>query len=435
MFLKKRWLVLGLLIVGLLVSNPTVNNRVEAKTVNLKLLMVDWNRDVKKLFDEHTIPLFEKKNPNIKVSVDYTKWGELDIKVMTGFAAGIAPDLFQADAVEFGPKYFEKGAVLPLNPYIDTAPKKVMDDFPAVSIEGAAINGNIIALPYLYDNRTLFYRKDFFREAGLDPEVPPRNWEEFREAAIKLTKYDTNGRIKRAGWLNGAGTAGYVYGLYQVFVQFLWQNKGSLLNETQSKAIFNNPAGLEALQFMVSLVREDKVCPVEGVRDVGDLSPLTAGIVAMNFGNYGSIRNIKKYKPELYKEIGITVLGQKQKAGLYYANSYLMSRGEHPDEAWKLLSFLVLDRENLADYIELVGQLPPRKSLLPILNEPLGKILFEGVMDAPGTKTSPQTTCTVELMDRIGAGIEAALYGKMTSKQALDKAANECNSVLKRAGY
>ena len=428
MFIKKRWIVISLVIVGFMLSGLVT---VQAKnTVNLKLLMVDWNKDVKKLFDEETIPLFEKKYPNIKVSVDYTDWDKLDIKVMTGFAAGVAPDLFQADAVEFGPKYFEKGAVLPLNSYLAQAPKETINDFPEISIEGAAINGDVIALPFRLDNRGLFYRKDFFREVGLDPKTPPRNWEEFREAAIKLTKRDTKGKIERAGWGTQHG-----YRIYQDYVQFLWQNKGSLLNEIQSRAVFNNVAGLEALQFMVSLIREDKVCPVEGVEAIGDLEPFTAGLAAMELTGDWVIINVKKYKPDLYKEIGITVLGQKQKAGLYYANSYLLSRGKHPDEAWKLLSFLVLDKENFADYLKALGALSPRKSLVPVMNEPLYEILIDGVMGAPGTKTSPQTTCTVELMDRIYKNIEQAIYGKMTPKQALDKAVEECNSVLKRAGY
>jgi len=432
MFLKKRGLALSLLIAGLITGNLVVNSGLEAKaTVKLKLLLVDWNSEVIKLFDEKTIPLFEKENPNIKVAVDYTGWEQLDIKVMTAFAAGVAPDVFQADAVEFGPKYYQKGAVLPLNPYIAKVPKEVMDEFPSISIEGAAINGNVIALPYRLDNRALFYRKDFFREVGLDPERPPRNWKEFREAAIKLTKRDSAGNVVRAGWLMQTD----VYGSYQVFVQFLWQNKGSLLNETQDRAIFNSPAGLEAFQFMVSLVREDKVCPVEGIEDVGDLIPLTAGLAAMGFEGDWVIGNVKKYAPGLYKDIGITILEQKQKAGLYYANSYLMCRGKYPDEAWKLLSFLVLNRENFTDYLRASGGLPPRKSIVPAMEEPLYQILIEGVMGAAGTKTSPQLTCTVELMDRIGKNIEQAIYGKMTPKQAVDKAVDECNDVLKRAGY
>ena len=109
MFLKKRGVVVGLLIAGLIISSLPANNKVEAKSpVKLQLLMVDWNSDVKKLFDEKIIPLFEEKNPNIKVAVDWSAWDVLDVKIMTGFAAGVYPDLFQADNVEFGPKYYRK---------------------------------------------------------------------------------------------------------------------------------------------------------------------------------------------------------------------------------------------------------------------------------------------------------------------------------------
>ncbi len=170
MFLKKkRGLVLSLLVAGLIIGNLVINSGLEAKaTVKLQLLMVDWNSDVKELFDKKILPLFEENNPNIKVTVDWSAWDVLDVKIMTGFAAGVYPDLFQADNVEFGPKYYQKGLIQELDPYIAKVSKEVMDDFYSKAISrGSTLGGKIVALPYVLDNRALFYRKDFFREAGL----------------------------------------------------------------------------------------------------------------------------------------------------------------------------------------------------------------------------------------------------------------------------
>lgn len=434
MFLKKkRGLVLSLLVASLIIGNLVISSGLEAKaTVKLQLLMVDWNSDVKELFDKKILPLFEENNPNVKVTVDWSAWDVLDVKIMTGFAAGVYPDLFQADNVEFGPKYYQKGLIQELDPYLAKVSKEVMDDFYSKAISrGSTLGGKIVALPYVLDNRALFYRKDFFREAGLDPEVPPRNWEELRETALKLTKRDPTGEFKRAGfWTAGAGVA---IPVYHAFSQFLWQNGGSYFNEAEDKCVVNSPAGVETLEFWASL--KDKVGPVEDIPNVGDLDPLSADLVAMSFQGFWVIHNAKKYKPELYKDIGITVLGQKQKASLWYANTYFMPKGKHTNEAWKLLSFLVLDRENFADYLKALGGLPPRKSIAATLEEPLYSILIDKVMNAPGSNTTPSAPFTVEVFERICEGVGQALYGKVTPKQALDKAAAEANEIIERVGW
>jgi len=43
------------------------------------------------------------------------------------------------------------------------------------------------------------YNKTMFEEAGLDPEVPPGTWDEFVDAAVKLTKADDQGTLTREG--------------------------------------------------------------------------------------------------------------------------------------------------------------------------------------------------------------------------------------------
>ncbi len=403
----------------------------ESKPVALSLLLVDWNEDSRKLIDETTVPKFQEQHPRWTVTVDYTDWGQLDAKVMTAFAGGLAPDLFQADFVEFGPKYNTKGIVAELDQLIDATEggrDKIADFYEKAIVEGCSFKGKIVALPYVLDNRALFYRKDFLNEAGLDPEKAPATWEEFRAAAIAQTIREGD-TFKRAGWWGNSGQF-----CFQIYVQFLWQNGGKILSDAGDKVAFDTPEALEALEFWTKLVRDDKVCPVEGMQATGDMSAMTEGLLAMGFDNYGQLQNVQKYAPDLMDSQGVAVMSQKQKASLWYANCYILTKGPRMQEAWALLDALVLDDDNFRGYQEAMGGCPPRKSITATAKHitPLYKILIEDVMAAPGSHTTPNVPYTMEVLERIDEACQKALYGNATPKEALDQAVQEGNQIIER---
>ena len=398
--------------------------------VTISLLMVDWNDDCRKLYDESILPKFQELNPGWTVAADYTDWGSLDVKVMTAFAGGLQPDCFQADNVEFGPKYYQKGIIAELNPLIDADPDaraKVDDFYPKALYEGATIAGQIVALPYVLDNRALFFRKDTLEEVGLS-DVAPQNWDELRNAAIKQTKLSGD-TFERAGWHVGLGQF-----CFQNYVPLLWQNGGSLLDEAHQRCVFNSEAGVEALAFWAKLINEDKVGPVEDMPAVGDMSPYVAGTVAMTFSGYGELINAQKYAPDIVDSIGIGVLGQKQQASLWYANTFFLSKGKRLNEAWKLLSFLVLDDDNFRAYHEATGGLPPRQSVAASASHmtPLHLVLINDVMGAAGSHTTPAEPFSAEVLERVTEACQTAVYGQATPKEALEKAAQEGDQIIAR---
>lgn len=402
-----------------------------AEALELGLLLVDWNDAFRTILENEIIPAFQEANPGLTVIPDFTDWGNLDPKVMTAFAGGLAPDVFQADNVEFGPKYYPQGIVAELGPLVEAAGgAAILDDFYTKSIEegSKSVDGKLVALPYVLDNRGLFYRKDFFEEVGLDPASPPENWSELREYAIKLTKR-TDDTFERAGWHSNTGFA-----CFQTFIQFLWQNGGSILNESMDQAAFASPEGIEALEFWTNLIRQDKVGPVENMENVGDLSPFAAGILAMYFGGYWTLTNIRDYAPDVLDDVGVTILSQKVKAALWYANTYFITNSDHIDASWKLLSFLELNDENFLKYHEAMGGLPPRKSIVAKASyiTPNHLVLIDDVMGAPGSHTTPPVPFTLELLQRIDEAIERSIFGEATPEEALTQAADEANQIIAR---
>ena len=103
------------------------------------------------------------------------------------------------------------------------------------------------------------YRKDFFEQAGLDPEGLD-TWNDLVVYGKKLTKKDASGKVVRWGVGIGGDLAQYYY-------NWIWQAGGSLLNEDYTEATLDTEAGREALQFLVDLVHKHKVAPIDPALD------------------------------------------------------------------------------------------------------------------------------------------------------------------------
>ena len=83
----------------------------------------------------------------------------------------------------------------------------------------------------------MFYNKTLFEEAGLDPEAPPRTWEEFVDAAAQLTGQNRYGYAADFGNIDGA---------YQNFLRTLLLNGGEMYDDQQNP-VFNSQEGVDAL--------------------------------------------------------------------------------------------------------------------------------------------------------------------------------------------
>jgi multiple sugar transport system substrate-binding protein len=243
-----------------------------------------------------------------------------------------------------------------------------------------------------------------------------------------LTKGDGT-TWERAGYHNNTGFAGF-----QVFVPFLWQNGGSVLTADGTKPAFNSPEGVEGLALWTDMIRQDKVGPVENMPDVGDMGPFAAGNVAMTQGGYGILQQLVNYNPDDRDKVTATVFGQKEKGSLWYANAYLMTKGDQQELAWKLLSHLVLDDDNFLSYLTAMNTLPPRHSITAKASylTPEHKILIEDVMAAPASHTSPQVPYTFEVLNRIDDAIQKAIFGEATPQEGLDVAAEEAQAIIDR---
>ncbi|NIV11381.1 MAG: extracellular solute-binding protein, partial [Aliifodinibius sp.] len=141
------------------------------------------------------LQLFESEHPDIKIKAQYIPTGDALIqKLITAVQSKTAPDIswlhsdYMQDLVEakaiYKMKYFIEGED-------GISPQDLEDIYPALRTY-ASWKDTLYSMPMEATNLALIYNKEMFRNAGLDPEKPPRTWDELFQYSQKMT-IDENG--------------------------------------------------------------------------------------------------------------------------------------------------------------------------------------------------------------------------------------------------
>ncbi|WP_157248338.1 extracellular solute-binding protein [Nonomuraea typhae] len=131
----------------------------------------------------------------VDVRLLYLPVGQLDAKLLTAFSGGAPPDVFKIGHWSF-PAHAKKNRLAP----VDTKALPLRNYEPG-TITPLTYQDVPYGVPIDFNPCLLYYRKDRFEEAGLDPAKPPSTWEEIAEYSAKLTTKDR----RRVGlqWLYG----------------------------------------------------------------------------------------------------------------------------------------------------------------------------------------------------------------------------------------
>ncbi|MCC6804602.1 MAG: ABC transporter substrate-binding protein [Anaerolineae bacterium] len=194
---------------------------------------------------QQLVDQFNAEHPDIQVENTFFGWGELLPRIQTAAAGGEAPDIAAVD-MAWVPLLASSGKVVTLDSYVDAAGIDLSDFYPAL-LNVNKYGGELYGLPVSTNNLELFINNDLFTAAGLDPAAPPTTWDELASMAQTCANPD-EGVIGMELYTQPGE------GLTWQFQVYLWQAGGAFLNEDNSAAAFNTEAGLKALDFWRSLI-------------------------------------------------------------------------------------------------------------------------------------------------------------------------------------
>jgi len=182
--------------------------------------------------------LVEAYNASHKNQVELVITPNDDYVTRVGAAAGSGdlPDLFAADIV-YVPNWTEAGLFTDISDRIASLP--FADEINQGHLDAGTYDGKQYVLPFVLDLSVIFYNKDLYEQAGLDPEQGPTTLQEFKEHALAIQALGLDG----------------VYGTYfggncggcNVFTWFpmIWAEGEDVMNEDGTESLLASDTAKE----------------------------------------------------------------------------------------------------------------------------------------------------------------------------------------------
>ncbi|MHB0877940.1 MAG: ABC transporter substrate-binding protein, partial [Anaerolineae bacterium] len=245
-----------------------------------------------------------KSAPNVSIVDENADWGTYETKILTSFAAGVAPDIFLVDAFWFG-DFWNSGRIAPLGDLMADKDNTKWGVDPKVE---NTYDGNCYGLSVFYpEQMTLWINKEIADKDGVkipelgDPEYDTWDWDKFVEVLTALTHRKADGTVEQWGiTCIGSDLGGAV-------TQTVHQNGGRWFDTAdyygETKFTVDTPEVQEACQSLVDLVYKHKVMMPRDVASA--LSPQQSWsggqFVAMTF-EWGNPQNIVEH-PFVYTHL------------------------------------------------------------------------------------------------------------------------------------
>jgi sn-glycerol 3-phosphate transport system substrate-binding protein len=374
---------------------------------------------------------FEKANPGIKLKPIYSgSYQESITKALTAVKSGEPPVmsiLLSTDMYTL----IDEDAIVPFDPLIKTADDKAwLKSFYPAFMENSQTGGKTWGVPFQRSTIVLYYNKEMFKEAGLDPNKPPENWTQMREYAQKLTKRDASGKVTQ--WGVQIPSSGFPYWLFQGLAI---ENGAQLMNAAGTQTYYDKPEVIGALQYWLDLINKYKVHP-EGIVEWGttpkDFFERKVAMIWTTTGNLTNIKNNAKF------DFGVAMLpaGKQRGSPTGGGNFYIFAKSTpaQREAAFKFIKW-VTSPERAAQWGIDTGYVAVREDAW---NTPVMKKYVEGFPAAAVArdqlkyaKAELSTHDNQRVTKALNDGLQAALTGTKTAEQAMKDAQAQSERILR----
>ena len=378
------------------------------------------------------MPLFNELYPNITVEFGQVggSWQDLYNKLVTGAAGGAVPEVCRMKDY-FTPDFAVRGVQADLTDYIDATPHLSDEMWVPNAWTNAHWNGKAYALPINIFIHYPHMSVELFEKAGLvDSEgvpIAPDTWEDWAETARKISDPDNRvyGTMLRKEDVSEGTT--------NAFHLMVAQAGGRLCDENFEKYTFNSPEGLEALNFVVSMIKN------------GSMKPLGMSIPNIHLNNQVGIwwhsanywTDYVRTDPDFRWCTSINPI-LKTRGGIVRGNHLaLFTAAKEIEAGWAWMSFHETPQ---IDYMYGVSQ-----NFITAQVENHKKPYYEGGVgdntcalfstefkqfEEPGNQNQPIFPGYQESSMKIAAQLQMAYMLEISPEEALEKAEEEANAVL-----
>ncbi|MGE5496671.1 MAG: ABC transporter substrate-binding protein [Syntrophothermus sp.] len=377
-----------------------------------------------------SVTLFNKSQDSIKVIATPIPWTEHEKKVLTSILSGDPPDVI--NLVTPVPKWAARKALVELDEAIKRDKYDTTQFFESLWHE-MKYRGGTYALPAYTASFALLYNKKMFREAGLDPDKPPKTWDELKEYSKKIFRKE-NGKIQRMGFIPH-------YGNIETPLIFAFELGAELADKNASKVNLTQPAVVEGFQWekdFFDIYTFNEVNSFMGSMGYGSQHGFISGKVAMMINDNSFIDQIAKYNPGL--DYGVAMIPRfRNSESVSSAGSWWLAipRGaKNKAAAWEFIKFAVSHDTQLKESMTRgeslfpANRLAANDSVFLAINSHMK--VFTRQMESTRSKTIVPLAHDI-FWREFGIARERVLRGIQTPEQALSEAQRSVQSFLNRA--
>lgn len=367
-------------------------------------------------------------------------YAETMTAAIAAYRAGNAPDIVQVFEVGTATMMAAKGAIKPVYQLMADAGETFnpADYLPTVTAYYSTVDGKMLSMPFNSSTPVVYWNKEAFKKAGLDPEKPPKTWPETFEAAKKL----------RAAGVPCGFTSAWVSWV-QIENFSAWHNlplatKANGLEGPDTVLDFNNPTVIRHVADLAD-AQKDKSFDYGGRTTEPEPKFISGdcGMIQDSSAAYGMFKSSAKF------EWGVTQLpyypdvkGAPQNSIIGGASLWVMG-GKKPEQYKGIAKFFTyLSGVPVQEaWHEATGYLPITKAAYEATKKsgfydknPGTEVALLQMTGKPPTENSRGLRFgnMVQIRDIVAEDLEGAFSGKMTAKAALDDAVDRGNALLRQ---
>lgn len=405
---------------------------------------------------------FEKAHPNYRVN--YQRYVEVRDKYNAWHVLGRGADVMRLPITDYH-DMVRKGAIEPLDRFINDPvigiPAGEQADFLPFIWSQLDISGKRYALPSDNAQYGLFYNRDLFDDYNsTHPDSPLSypsdawDWQDLADAAQRLTLIDDNGHTTQYG---------IAFDLWAwPFMAFLVQAGGELWDSSRMSTLIGTEPGIEAMQFLGSLVPSDLRMSAGQPTESGLKAEalFKAGRLAMMFDGSWRVPNVEIDRPDLNFAVAPLPSHRRQAVVTGSVLWVISAHSGDKEGAWLLARWLTNRGSSLAYWNTLRVAPPARESVITSMDfrRTKGLVLADGTVKIPGMALEkfddraawlsyalgidpltgrmrgfvPSAPYQRELEDRIAQAIIRTVRREMTAREALAAATDEVHAAIDR---
>jgi multiple sugar transport system substrate-binding protein len=396
-----------------------------------------WTGEWQEVVDR-VVRRFNASQDRIRVRALVVPDRDASTKLLLSVVGGEPPDLM-TQWNQVIPAWAHKHALVPLDTLMESGEYEEFHRwlYPAARQIGT-YEGHFYGLSLSLNAFGLLMNARMMREAGLDPDRPPRTTDELVEYAHRMFKDDRRGKLDRVGFM-----------FKQMDIQ-QWATVfgGEFYDPERRKITANDPRIVQALEWMLDYSRQydvNKLVSFEAglAQTIGATYPFIGQKFAMLVDGQWRVEDMRKFAPEMeYRAAPIPYpTGGREKACWMNGNFMVIPRGaKHPREALEFAKYWAgwKHPEVGAEIATWGGWIPcaPALTKMLVYEEYLRQNphfrTFLDVAASPNVRVTPVIPVQAFYWDRLKAGEEAAMRLRMSPQAALDQVTRETQAELDR---